>query len=94
MKYNSIIPEGFVPSQACINGLLKAAHKTADKALDAYRHGRFEEMISLGKMNLLLLNAHNEAQEARRREADRRYQEALNRNAHAFDWAISEDVPF
>ena len=94
MKYNSIIPEGFVPSQACINGLLKAARKTADNALDAYRHGRFKQMSTLGKMNILLLNAHNEAQEARSREIDRRYQEALNRNAHAFDWAISEDVPF
>ena len=94
MKFKSIIPDGFVPSQATIVGLLKAAHKTADKALDAYRHGRFSEMVSLGKMNLLLLNAHNDAIEARRREADRKYQEALRRNAHACDWAISEDVPF
>ena len=94
MNYDSIIPKGFVPSQACAIGLLKAARKTADNALDAYRHGRFKEMITQGRMNLLLLDAHNEAQKARSRETDRRYQEALNRNAHAFDWAISEDVPF
>ena len=94
MNYKSIIPDGFVPSQATIVGLLKAAHKTADKALDAYRHGRFEEMVSLGKMNLLLLNAHKEAIEARRREADRKYQEALLKNAHDFDWSISEEASF
>lgn len=108
MKHNSIIPEWFVPSQECVDWLQQAAYKAMDKALEAHRCGLLHKVVTNGRIGQLLLDAQNEARnarfaynekkraeaEARRREKDLELIRKYGYCPALFpDWK-SEEVPF
>ena len=94
MKYNSIIPEGFVPSEQCVKGLLAKSKEMSELSKKAFHYGAFRLSSTLLDIASLYSRAAGEAWESQLAAADRRHAKAMKEIEAIHARCRSEEVPF